>query len=82
MYLYLVCATPPDAQDNAVTIPADITGQFVVGDQIVYSCNGDLAPNTGTVNTCLDNGPPLATWQFPMMSGLPTCRKCHRKCEI
>jgi len=74
-FSYLVCETPPDAQDNAVTFPAVITGQFLVGDQIVYSCNGDLIPDTGTVNTCLDNGPLLSTWQISMTNGLPECSK-------
>jgi len=30
----LVCETPLPAQDNAVTMPADISGQFLAGDQI------------------------------------------------
>jgi len=74
-FYYLVCEAPPDAQDNAMTFPDDITGQFFAGDQINYVCNGALIPGTATVNTCQDNGPPMATWQISMTNGLPECSK-------
>ena len=72
---FLVCATPPDPQANAVSNPTDLTAQFFVGAPIAYSCNGDLLPSTAIVNNCEDTGAPLGQWQIATTAGLTVCSK-------
>ena len=72
-----MCATPVDAQTNAVTIPADaLIRQWLAGDMFEYSCNGALVPANGQINTCTDNGPPIATWSVAATADLTPCSKC------
>ena len=52
--------------------PNGIIGQFLAGDEIVYSCNGDLIPDEPTTITCQDMGPPMAVWSTAL---LPNCSK-------
>ena len=44
-YCYLVCVNPPTAPTFSQTTPTDISGQFLAGDTIAYSCDGDLTPD-------------------------------------
>ena len=69
---YLVCADPPTAPAYSWTIPPNISGQFLVGDTIVYFCNGDLTPNEPTTTTCQDLGPLMAVWSTTLV---PNCSK-------
>jgi len=58
-----------------VTIPSAITGQFLSGDTIDYSCNGDLIPDAPTTLTCMDTGI-MAEWLPDVTTTpLPTCSK-------
>jgi len=73
--LFSVCETPPAAQANAVTIPSNLTGQFLAGDTIDYSCNGALIPSDPTTLTCIDDAP-LAKWLPDTETmPLPDCSK-------
>jgi len=58
----LVCDTPPNPDPNSMTTPTDITGVFLAGDTIEYSCNGDLIPDAPVILTCTDIGQALAVW--------------------
>jgi len=73
--LYLVCVIPPPAQDYAITTPSDINGQFLAGDSIQYSCNGNLVPDDAATSTCSDGEANLATWSFASIADLPVCSK-------
>jgi len=73
--LYLVCDIPPPAQDYATTIPPNISGQFLAGDSIQYSCNGNLVPDDAATNTCSEGGANLAAWSFASIADLPVCSK-------
>ena len=53
---------PPTAPAYSKTTPTDISGQFLAGDEIVYSCNGDLSPDEPTTITCVDNDLAMAAW--------------------
>jgi len=68
----LVCSTPPLADPNSATNPADITGQFLAGDAIDYQCNGALIPAAATTATCMDMGANPAVW---MPATVPDCSK-------
>ena len=63
---------PPTAPANSQTIPTDISGQFLAGDEIAYSCDGDFSPGEPTIITCQDMGPPRAVWSTTLV---PNCRK-------
>ena len=63
---------PPTAPAYSQTNPTDISGQFLAGDEIGYSCNGDLIPDESTTITCQDLGPPMAVWSTTL---LPNCSK-------
>jgi len=59
-----------------MTTPADIDSQFLAGDTIEYSCNGDLIPDAATTLTCIDNGPTEAVWDRDVVANpLPMCSK-------
>ena len=76
MTVCLVCEAPVPAQANAVTVPANaLSAQFLAGDTFEYSCNGALVPATSQINTCTDNGPPMATWSVAATADLPDCSK-------
>ena len=63
---------PPTAPAYSQTTPPDISGQFLAGDEIEYSCNGDLSPGEPTAITCQDMGPPRAVWSTTLV---PNCSK-------
>ena len=69
---YLVCVDPPTQPAYSQTTPMDISGQFLAGDSIEYSCDGDLTLDELTIVMCEDNGPPRAVWSTTM---LPDCSK-------
>ena len=71
-FCYLVCVNPPTAPAFSQTTPTDINGQFLDGDTIAYSCDGDLTPDELTTITCNDNGPPRAVWSTTI---IPDCSK-------
>ena len=71
-YYYLVCVDPPAAPAYSETTPMDISGQFLAGDKIAYSCEGDLSPDEPTTIICEDMGPPMAVWSA---SQIPVCSK-------
>jgi len=77
--LILVCKSPPAAHLHSTTTPSDITGQFLAGDTIVYSCNGDLIPDAPTTLTCTDHadqGTNLAIWLPDLsLAPIPECSK-------
>ena len=70
--MFIVCVNRPDAPAYSQTTPMDISGQFLVGDEIVYSCDGDLTPDEPTTITCEDLGPPMAVWSTTL---IPDCSK-------
>jgi len=58
-----------------MTIPSELTGQFLAGDTIDYSCNGALIPSDPTTLTCTHEAP-LAKWLPDTEStALPICSK-------
>ena len=61
-----------------VTIPADISGLFLAGDEIQYSCQGNLLPDEPDISTCTDLGFPLASWSIIDLSQLSVCSKCFK----
>ena len=66
--LYVVCLGPPTAPEYSQTTPTDISGQFLAGDTIEYSCNGDLTPDESTTITCEDSGLEMAVWSESQIS--------------
>ena len=63
---------PPTPPANSQTTPTDISGQFLAGDEIAYSCDGNLSPGESTTITCVDNGVTIAVWSA---SEIPKCSK-------
>jgi len=57
------------------------TSPYLVGDVVIYTCNGNLVPAVETVSMCtaVSGG---AQWEFSATTQLPECGKKFKYCSF